>query len=636
MQILSTFEFYLHVVSIILASVAAVLAIYLIPLTGKSKAWLLFAAALLLLVINRVIELLGHGGRLFDPTTSQIVSEMLGIGVVGCLFGSVYFLRNIFVERKRAEEAIRQQQELTAQIIETIPVRVFWKDRDSRFQGCNTLFAQDAGLSRPEALIGKTDFDMSWKEQAELYRTDDQRVMTATTPQLLYDEPQTTPAGKLVWLRTSKVPLRDAAHQVIGILGIYEDITESKEMELRLLESEERFRSAFQNSAIGMALVGLDGRWIKVNNSLCQIVGYTEEELRGKTFQDITHPDDLQSDLDFVARLLAGEIDHYQMEKRYFHKDGHAIWVRLSVSLIRGAQDNPIHFVSQMEDVTARKLAEKEIRKLNAELEHKVEERTRQLLDAQEELVRKEKLAILGQLSGSVGHELRNPLGVMSNAVYFLKLVLADADETTKEYLEIIKKEIGNSLRIITDLLDFARTKPPHRQSVTTAELVRSSMGRCPLPANVSVSVTVTVPERLPGLNVDPLQMGQVLTNLITNAVQAMPAGGALRIAARFVGAPPGGCPEAGGHGGPPLQDFVEIAVSDSGEGISPENMKKIFQPLFTTKAKGIGLGLVVCKNLVEANDGEIRVESEPGKGTTFTVLLPTSYRPRENSSCQT
>ena len=236
-------------------------------------------------------------------------------------------------------------------------------------------------------------------------------------------------------------------------------------------------------------------------------------------------------------------------------------------------------------------------------------ESTRQLAAAQEELVRKEKLAILGQLSGSVGHELRNPLGVMSNAVYFLQMVLAEADETTREYLGIIKHEIDNSLRIITDLLDFARTRTPQRVVVTAGELVRQSLERCLLPEQVTV--TVDVPDRFPVLNVDPLQMEQVLTNLITNAVQSMPEGGALRVAARqFAG------------------DFIAIAVSDSGVGITPENMKKLFQPLFTTKAKGIGLGLVVCKNLVEANGGQIEVESELGLGTTFTVLLPLPDEP--------
>ena len=553
-----------------------------------------------------------------------------GLAVIGYLLDSMVAdlkcaaaaLQEDISKLTKGEEEVRRQQELTAQIIATIPVRVFWKDRDSRFLGCNTLFANDAGLSRPDELIGKTDFDMGWKEQAELYRADDQRVMVATTPRLLYDEPQTTPEGKLIWLRTSKVALRDAAHQVIGILGIYEDITSSKEMELRLLESEERFRTAFQNSAIGMALVGLDGRWIKVNNSLCQIVGYAEEELLGKTFQDITHPDDLQADLGFVTRLLAGKIDHYQMEKRYLHKDGQTIWIRLSVSLIRSAQGHPIHFVSQMEDVSERKQGEEKIRKLNAELETRVQERTQQLQEAQEELVRKEKLAILGQLSGSVGHELRNPLGVMSNAVYFLKMVLTGADATTKEYLDIIKKEIDNSLRIITDLLDFARTRTPQKSAVAPGEILRQSLKKCVLPDNVAV--TVTVPDGLPAVNVDLLQMEQVLINFLTNAVQAMPAGGALRVVARLVGA--GLVPAHEQQGQPqgfPLQDCVAIAVTDSGEGITPENMKKLFQPLFTTKAKGIGLGLVVCKNLVEANGGRIEVESTPGQGTTFTVLLP-------------
>jgi len=253
--------------------------------------------------------------------------------------------------------------------------------------------------------------------------------------------------------------------------------------------------------------------------------------------------------------------------------------------------------------------------------------RTGELLDAQEELVRKEKLAILGQLSGSVGHELRNPLGVMSNAVYFLQMVLADADETTKEYLGIIKHEIDNSLRIISDLLGFARTRPPQRQSVTVKELVLQSLERCSIPGNVSV--TVDIPETLPSLNVDPPQLGQVLMNFITNGAQAMPNGGALRIVARLAATawdePWPGSQVCGDRTGGPLQEnvhFVAISVADSGEGITPENKKKLFQPLFTTKAKGIGLGLVVCKNLVEANGGRIVVESEVGLGTTFTVTF--------------
>ena len=245
----------------------------------------------------------------------------------------------------------------------------------------------------------------------------------------------------------------------------------------------------------------------------------------------------------------------------------------------------------------------------NEQLKREITERKRAedaLLRAQEDLVRQEKLSILGQLSGSVGHELRNPLGVMNNAVYFLKAVHADADETTKEYLGIIQMEIANSQRIITDLLDFARTSPPVRVATTAGELVRQSMERCSIPENVTVEVAAEVPEEPSMLNVDPLQMGQVLNNFISNAVQAMPNGGSLLLATRLTSG-----------------NEMEISVTDTGEGITPGNRKKLFQPLFTTKPKGIGLGLVVCKNLVEANGGRIEVESEPGKGTRFAVLLP-------------
>jgi PAS domain S-box-containing protein len=496
-------------------------------------------------------------------------------------------------------------QKLTRQIIETIPLRVFWKDRDSRYLGCNSLFAKDAGLRMPDELTGKTDFDMGWRNQAELYRTDDRRVMDSNRARLSYDEPQTTPAGEFIWLRTSKVPLHNDNDETIGLLGIYEDITEYKQMELRLLESEERFRKAFQYSAIGMALVGLDGHWLKVNDALCRIVGYSKQELLDKTFRDITHPDDLQTDIDFVNQLLAGELDHYQMEKRYYHKDGHVIWIRLSVSLIRDAQDNPIHFVSQLDDITEQKQAAEYVRQLNDELESRVQERTRQLLLTQGELVRNEKLAMLGQVAGSVGHELRNPLSVMNNAVYFLQTVLSDADETTLEYLNIIKSEIASSERIVSDLLDSVRITTPHPETVGVAELIGLALRKLEIPNQVSVKLEI--PATMSPLQVDAMQIHHALRNLIGNAVEAMPKGGTLKISANE--------DLQAGH--------IRLSVSDSGIGMTPEQQSHLFQPLFTTKARGIGLGLVVVKNFILANGGSIDVQSEYGHGTTFSVTLP-------------
>ncbi len=275
-------------------------------------------------------------------------------------------------------------------------------------------------------------------------------------------------------------------------------------------------------------------------------------------------------------------------------------------------------------DITQRREAEIALIRTNRELE----KRTGELLEIQEELVRNEKLAVIGRLAGSVGHELRNPLGVMNNAVYFLKILMTDGDETVKEYLDIIKREIDSSQRIIGDLLDFARARAPQKKAVIVRELVKKSLERCSFPEKMEIRVDI--PESLPDLRVDPLQIGQVLQNLIINAVQAMPEGGPLRISARLVQGSKfkdqGSEEENIKHGtadAGPGADLIEISVTDSGEGIPPEHMKKLFQPLFTTRTRGIGLGLTVCKNLTEANCGWIEVESESGKGTTMTIILP-------------
>src|SRR3981081_4453922 len=138
----------------------------------------------------------------------------------------------------------------------------------------------------------------------------------------------------------------------------------------RLIESEERFRGAFDFAAIGMALVAPDGRWLRVNPSLCRIVGYSPEELLATTFQAITHPEDLGKDVEFVQRMLEGSISHYHLEKRYFHKNGHLVWILLSVSLVRDGDSSPLYFVSQIQDISARK--EAEVRLTESELRYRI------------------------------------------------------------------------------------------------------------------------------------------------------------------------------------------------------------------------------------------------------------------------
>jgi signal transduction histidine kinase len=290
----------------------------------------------------------------------------------------------------------------------------------------------------------------------------------------------------------------------------------------------------------------------------------------------------------------------------------------LSISKV-GAGDQGM-FVCIMRDITGRKQAEENIRTLNEELAGKVE----QLVAAQEELMRNEKLAMLGQIAAAMANELRNPLGVMSNAIFFLESIHADDDEIVGEYLKIFKDEIDNSQRIVSDLLDFSGSNAQKAELIVFEQFISMWLGKCAIPENIRLEIDL--PETtLIRVKIDAKQLEEVLRNLVSNAIQAMPDGGSLRVAARQIlnselriMSSDDKIQNSKFDG-----DFVEISISDSGVGIAPENMPKLFQPLFTTKARGIGLGLAIAQKLVEANGGRIGVESTPGKGTTFVVTLP-------------
>jgi signal transduction histidine kinase len=246
-------------------------------------------------------------------------------------------------------------------------------------------------------------------------------------------------------------------------------------------------------------------------------------------------------------------------------------------------------------------------------LEARVQARTAELeraldtlRETQEELVRRERLATLGQLASSVGHELRNPLGVMTNAVYFLKVIQPNAPEQVSEYLGILRHQIGLAEKIVGDLLDFARLKAPQRQEVAVRALLDEQVAR--LGAFANVAIEIECPASTPAISVDPVQVGQIMLNLLTNAQQAMEAGGGtLTVRAR------------------PAGRAVTIQVVDTGPGVPLELHDKIFEPLFTTKARGIGLGLAVSRSLAESNGGTLTVSSAPGQGATFSLTLPTS-----------
>jgi signal transduction histidine kinase len=244
-------------------------------------------------------------------------------------------------------------------------------------------------------------------------------------------------------------------------------------------------------------------------------------------------------------------------------------------------------------------------------LEARVVERTRdlqaavtRLQEAQEVLVRKERLATLGELAGGVGHDLRNPLGVMTNATYYLGEVLKDAPPDVLRHLDILREQVHVSERIVGNLLDFARGKEPQRGVVPLEQIINKQM--LEVVTLSGIEVRIEIPPGLPPVRADAGQVGQILRNLVTNAAQAMEErGGRLTIRANA------------GDGG------VIVEVADTGPGIPSQLLHKVFEPLFTTKARGIGLGLAVSRSLARANDGDLTVMSTQGAGATFILVLP-------------
>ena len=271
-------------------------------------------------------------------------------------------------------------------------------------------------------------------------------------------------------------------------------------------------------------------------------------------------------------------------------------------------------------DITERKLAEEALKEYSERLEEMVDERTRELRETQEQLIRAERLAAIGQLGASVGHELRNPLGIIKNSAYYLNMKLGNADEKVKKHLKIIENEISKSNKIISDLLSFARDTKLALQKTQINAIVQDALSRTPVPD--TVAVITDLGEDLPPLMTDPSQIEQVFINMISNAVQAMTSS-SLRAEPQAEGS-------TDTHDGGRLEistraedGFVVTEFKDNGSGISEEHLRNLFEPLFTTKTKGIGLGLAVSKRIIEAHEGSIEVESEVGKGTTFRIRLP-------------
>jgi PAS domain S-box-containing protein len=380
-------------------------------------------------------------------------------------------------------------------------------------------------------------------------------------------------------------------------------LSERRRVGTRLRSVEERFRATFEQAAVGIAHVGPDGRWLRVNRKLCEIVGYGHDELLALTFQDITDPADLDADLALLGQVLAGEIDSYQIEKRYLRKDGGQIWINLTVSLVRDEQGVPDYFISVVEEIGARKAAEAEVARLNADLERRVLERTAELEAANHEL---------DSFAYAVSHDLRTPLRAINGFSAMLEEdCAAELSETARGFLGQIVQASRRMGALIEGILTLSRStrSDMQKQPVDLSEMAKRILGEL---ARLDPGRIVRA-EVAPGIvgHGDPLMLDLLLHNLLENAWKytSRTAAPEIRFFAEAVDGKPGFC------------------VADNGAGFDMRHAAKLFQPFQRLHRQeefpGIGIGLATVQRIVSRHGGTLEASGTPGNGACFRFSLP-------------
>ncbi len=378
-------------------------------------------------------------------------------------------------------------------------------------------------------------------------------------------------------------------------VALARDITERKRAEAALRESEERFRGTFENAAMGIAHCDLRGRYLRINQKYCDIVGYSRAEMLGKTFQEVTYSEDLTASVAQFTSLRQGTISSYSEEKRLVRKDGSLVWINLSVSLQSDAAGEPVHSIAIVQDITERKRLEGELRQAK-----EVAESANRAKD---------------EFLANVSHEIRTPM----NAILGMTELVLDTElrEDQRQSLRTVKYAADNLLAILNDLLDFSKIEAgkleldPADFSLRTVvvDTLRALATRAHQKGlELAGQVQPDVPDALVG---DAGRLRQVLLNLIGNAIKFTPSGEVV-VRVELAAPPPGG------------NVVVRFEVRDTGIGIKPEVRGRIFRAFeqedtsTTRKYGGTGLGLSIATRLVGLMGGSITVESEPGRGSTF------------------
>ena len=378
------------------------------------------------------------------------------------------------------------------------------------------------------------------------------------------------------------------------------DIAERKRVEESLRDSEERFRATFEQAAVGIAHVSVEGRFLWANQKLCEMAGYARDRILQLGISDLTAPEDLPEQQKAMATLLSGEKSEHALEKRFRRSDGDFLWASIVTKLLRDADGAPKYFISVIVDISDRKILE-------------------------EQLIRAQRMESIGTLAGGIAHDLNNILAPILMGVEMLAPLATD--DYARYLIDTIASSAARGRDMVRQVLSFARGVEGARVAVHLKHILREieSIVSTTFPKNIALQTAVA--KDLSLVSGDPTQLTQIVLNLCVNARDAMPNGGAISVSVRNVQIDE---QFAAMHRAAGAGSYVLLEVADTGTGISPAIVNRIFEPFFTTKdvGKGTGLGLSTVLGIARSHGGFVDVRSELGNGSTFAVYLPVLAEP--------
>ncbi len=525
----------------------------------------------------------------------------------GAVIGAVETLEDI-TGNKRFEDELRESRKEIGRhaffleaLLTAIPIPVFYKDKEGKYLGCNELYSEIMGIER-ERFIGKTVFDLWPGEMAEMYNAKDRELLESGRTQV-YEYKIKSSSGEIRSVIFRKSLFSNEDGEIGGIVGAYFDITDQKAAQEALKLSEEKFRTIFNDSPVGIVQTTLDGHILSANRAFCDMMGYSGSEIQELTIADISFEGDFEKERPMVRKLHDGLTSYHSFEKRYRTRSGECVWGHVSIAYIRDEAGKPLTAVGIIENISDRKKADEEVKRM------------------ENQLLQSQKAEALGTLAGGIAHDFNNILSAIIGYTELAKIHVAKPAVASAELDQVLKAS-DRAKSLVNQILAFSRKASIEYTPVDLQFAISDTlkMLRSVIPSDINI--VPSLKENIVILS-DPTQVHQIIMNLSINAAQAMEKdGGTLSVELDSVVIGDGDTKFL-----PELTpgDYALIRVRDTGLGMSEEVRERIFLPYFTTRetGKGTGLGLAVIQGIIKKHKGTIICRSEPGAGTTFEIYLP-------------